>query len=380
MRFSKRSDFLVSSPLYAFSKKVKEMEGRGVEVFSLGLGEPFYDTPEAIKKAGIEAIEKNQTHYNPAAGSMKLRQALAEKYQAEAANVAVSSGAKPILGAVFWSLLNEGDQVFLAAPFYPPFLQIIQSCGGQTILIDTKPSGFKMTVESLRSAFENSYQENPDFAGQKYLLVNSPNNPTGTVYDKNELKKIVEFCRENKITVISDECYNQFSAEKGFTLRGFSQDVIVINSLSKSHAMTGWRIGFVIAPKELVGVIEKFLENYLGCPCSISDAAALVALQTPALPDLTKQRQVIHAWLEKMQIPFASSEGGIFIFPDFADFMRSKKLKTSTELATYFLEKVQVATTPGISFGENYDTHLRLSYCLQGEKLREVLQKLEKAF
>ena len=115
--------------------------------------------------------------------------------------------------------------------------------------------------------------------------------------------------------------YYEFSAEKGFTLRGFSQDVIVINSLSKSHAMTGWRIGFVIAPKELVGVIEKFLENYLGCPCSISDAAALVALQTPALPDLTKQRQVIHAWLEKMQIPFASSEGGIFIFPDFADFV-----------------------------------------------------------
>ena len=142
--------------------------------------------------------------------------------------------------------------------------------------------------------------------------------------------------------------------------------------------MTGWRIGYAICPSELSVTIGRFLENYIGCPSSISDAAAIVALESDAtLPDLTSQREIMHKWLSEMKISYAKSTGGIFIFPGFADVMKKLNLKSSVELATYFLEKAGVATTPGISFGEKYDTHLRLSYCIKPEELKIALEKIK---
>lgn len=375
MEFSKRSSHLVSSPLYVFSRKVKEQEALGKEIISLGLGEPYYDTPQEIKRAGIEAIKANKTHYNPATGSSELRRALAQIHRVTVDHISVSSGAKPFLGAVFWSLVDEGDVVYMTGPYYPPFYQIAKSCGAEVILIDTKRNNLKLTA----GAVEKAVLENKNKGKKSHIIINSPNNPTGVVYDKVELKKIVEFCTKKNITVISDECYGKLSADRDFSLREFSDEVIVINSLSKSHAMTGWRVGYVVCPLELNVIIGRFLENYIGCPSSISDAAALVAIKNEPLPDLVKQRELVHSWLDKNKIAHTASEGGIFIFPDFARIMEKLGISDSVELATYFLEKAGVATTPGISFGEKYDTHLRLSYCIETEKLAKALDKLEKA-
>jgi aspartate aminotransferase len=374
MKFSKRSQMLTSSPLYVFAKRVKEEEAKGREVISLGLGEPYNDTPEEIKEAGIEAIKANKTHYNPAMGSMNLRKVIAEKYKVEVERVAVSSGAKPFLGSIFWSLLDEGDIVFLAGPYYPPFVQIIESCGGKAVLIDTKPASFQFTVENVAEAIE-SIDEN---VGKMHLLINSPNNPTGVSYAKDELKKIVLLCQEKNVTIISDECYGNFSSNPYFTMREFDDQIIVVNSLSKSYAMTGWRVGFAICPVELNVVVGRFLENYIGCPSSISDWASIKAFQTKPITDFTEQRELIHAWLEKNEISFVPSTGGIFVFPDFESVMQRKKIGSSVDLATYFLEQAGVATTPGISFGEKYDTHLRMTYCIEIEKLQSALEKLDK--
>jgi aspartate/methionine/tyrosine aminotransferase len=374
MKFSKRSNFLTSSPLYVFAKKVKELEAQGKEIVSLGLGEPYYDTPEEIKLAGIEAIKNNKTHYNPAAGTMALRQAIAKKHGTTPDRVSVSSGAKSFLGSIFWSLLDEGDLVFMATPYYPPFAQIIESCGGKIIQVDTKAKDFQLTSETLQKEIDQQ-----DFSGKSaFIIINSPNNPTGVTYEKEELKKIVSLCQKNSITIISDECYSNFSPDPDFSLRQFSDEIIVINSLSKSHAMTGWRIGYAVCPVELNVVVGRFLENYIGCPSSISDAAAIAALNAESLPDFHEQRTIMHAWLTKMGISFTESTGGIFIFPDFSNIMKEKGIANSVDLATFFLEKGGVATTPGISFGEKYDTHLRLTYCIKVDVLKLALEKLEK--
>ena len=375
MRISKRAAKLTSSPLYTFAEKVKLRQAQGMEIISLGLGEPYYDTPEIIKQAGIEAIKANKTHYNPAQGSNVLRKKIAARYGVEADCVSVSSGAKPFLSSVLWSLVDDGDLVFMAGPYYPPFFQIASSCGAEIVLIDTKPQDFQLKADALEEIFsKNNTQEK-----KSCIIINSPNNPTGVTYEKDELEKIVAVCKKHKVTIISDECYSNFSSDTAFSLRQFSQEVIVINSLSKSHAMTGWRVGFVVCPAEFNVVIGRYLENHIGCPSSISDAAAIVALESgQTLPDLVEQRKIVHAWLIKMEIAFAESTGGIFVFPDFSKFMREKGLSNSVELATYFLEKAGVATTPGISFGEMYDTNLRLSYCLKTEKLQQALDKVEK--
>lgn len=373
MKFSKRSSRLVSSPLYVFFRKVKEQEAQGKKIISLGVGEPYQDTPEPIKEAGIAAIKANKTRYNPATGSMALRQALAKKYGVAPEQVALASGAKPFLGSVMWSLIDEGDVIFMAGPVYPPFFQIAESNGARVVLIDTKPTGFKMTLALVAEAYRAA-----DLDGHSaYILLNSPNNPTGVAYDREELEKIVSFCRERNITVISDECYNNFSAEPEFTVRQLDDQAIVINSFSKTYAMTGWRLGYAIMPPELAVVVGRYLENYLGCASSIADAAALTALETEPLADFTEQRTLVHAWLDRHGIPYAPSTGGIFIFPDFAPVMAKKGIADSVELATYFLEQAAVAATPGSAFGEIYDSHLRLSYCIDVEELKLALKKLE---
>ncbi|MEI8361517.1 MAG: aminotransferase class I/II-fold pyridoxal phosphate-dependent enzyme [bacterium] len=375
MNFSQRSTKLTSSPLYVFFRKVKEEEAKGRKIISLGVGEPYYDTPEIIKEAGIAAIRANKTHYNPATGSVILKKAIAEKYNVSIDEVATSNGAKPFLGSVFWSLLNDGDIVYMAAPFYPPFFQIAESCGARVELVDTRNDGLRLTAQALERAIE----KNAKHAGNSVIIISSPNNPAGTIYDKIELEKITAMCLKNNITIISDECYNALSPEPTFTMREFSNQVIVINSFSKAYAMTGWRLGYLVCPKDLAQVVGRYLDNYIGCASSISDAAAIEAIKQPAVPDFHEQRQLVHAWLDQEGIAYSPSTGGIFVFPDFRQVMNKKGINTSVDLAAYFLEHAEVATTPGISFGEDFDTYLRISYCVEVNDLKKALSQLSMA-
>lgn len=372
-KFSERSSKLTSSPLYVFFRQVKAAEAAGRSVISLGVGEPYQDTPESIKRAGIAAIEANQTRYNPAAGSLKLRQRLAARYGVAVERVVTSNGAKPFLGSIFWSLVDPGDLVYLVGPVYPPFLQIVESCGGQAVLIDTKPDGFQLKLEALAAALK------PAGGQAAYLLVNSPNNPSGAAYDPAELERVAAYCREQGITVISDECYSQFSPDPSFTFLKLDDQAIVINSFSKAYAMTGWRLGYAICPPELATVVGRYLDNYVGCASTISDAAALVALETEPLPDFVEQRQIMHAWLERNQVDFVRSTGGIFVFPDFSRLIERLGLADGYALAEWLLERAGVAATPGVAFGEAYQNHLRLCYSIDPAVLKAGLAQIDQA-
>lgn len=374
MIFSSRAQKLESSPLYSFFRLVKEKEAQGQKIISLGVGEPYQDTPEAIKQAGIEAIQDNKTRYLVSTGTLELKRAIAARYAVEPERVAVSSGAKPLLSAAIWSLVDEGDLFFIPAPIYPPFAQVVATCGGKVVGIDTKTDGFKLTAHSLSEALK----QHAEAPGRRHIIINSPNNPTGAVYDLAELKEIFKICEAHEINVISDECYSNFSPDPAFSLLQLTDKAIVINSFSKAYAMPGWRVGYAVCPKELAATIGRYLDNYVGCPCSISDAAAQAALKHEALPDYTKQRALMVAWLNKLGLEARiEGMGGIFSFPDFAPIMARLGIADSMALAAMILEKAGVAVTPGVAFGQDYDTHLRLSYCLEMDRLKTALEKLE---
>ena len=367
-KFSKRSLKLKPSELQDFFKKAKSLQG----VLSLGVGEPYNNTPPFVKEEGHKAIRHNKTGYIPASGSLEAKKILANKYGVRPENVIISSGAKAVIGAVLWTIIDNGDRVLAPAPYYPLFAQVPESCGAKLVLIDTKKDNFLLKSEAV----ERAIKENRSCP--KALIINSPNNPTGAVYEKEELKKIADLSRKFGFIIISDECYNNFSPDPKFTFIDLSSKAVIVNSCSKTYAMPGWRIGWGIMPEELAYRVNLFLENFFGCPNAIAEQAAIKALAGPGIGDYSKQRELARLWLEKMNIPFMPSMGGFYYFPDFSEFINpAKGIDSGVALANYILEKALVAVTPGIDFGENYGNHLRISYCVEEKTLDKALKKIK---
>ncbi|TAK95807.1 aminotransferase class I/II-fold pyridoxal phosphate-dependent enzyme [Patescibacteria group bacterium] len=372
-KLSKRSSQLRPSPLAVFFRRVTELRHSGKNIISLGIGEPEAETPAVIRQAGITAIEEGNTRYIPVAGSRDVREILAKKYGALPEEVFVSHGAKSVLGIALQCLLDQGDEVLIAAPYYPPFLEIVKFLSAKPVLVDTLPDGFRLTVRALREVVD----------GQKLnpcaLVINSPNNPTSVAYDRAELELIMAFAKERGITVVSDECYSNFAPDRQFTFRQVDPSAVVINSASKTYAMTGWRIGWAVGPKELVDRMILYADNFVGCPGSVSERAVVEALSQSGIPDVTTQRAKVHSWLEKMGIEHVQAISGFYVFANFSRFMQTSQTCGSVALANHLLEEANVAVTPGVAFGEAYDEYLRLSFPLRVEDLEIALAKLEKA-
>jgi aminotransferase len=244
--------------------------------------------------------------------------------------------------------------------------------GAGIVPIDTAPFGFQLTFRSVREAAHRA-------VGHKVLIINSPNNPTGMVYDRSELERTVAWCVGKGITVISDECYSAFSPDPDFSLRQLSPEVIVIDSFSKAHAMMGYRLGYVLAPPELIERLQLYAENLLGCPSAVAEAAGLAALALSPVPDYAEQRNLIQWWLDQHRISYGKSSGGIYAFADFSPHLKRLGLSDSVSLAEHLLAAADVAVTPGSAFGNAYDGHLRLSYALDATPLSEALAKLDKS-
>ncbi len=365
---SNRAKKLTESPLQQFFAKAKAMIADGSDMISLGVGEPDNHTPWRIKLAGIWAILKNMTGYLPAVGSPELRKILAEKYGVGVPNVVVSHGAKTTLSAVLWSIINPGDQVMVLTPYYPPFLQVVESCGGEVIIIDTKSRNFIASAQEIKLHLSRIMKP-------KALILNSPNNPTGMEYPLEELKKIVQLSKQYGFRIIADECYSHFSENPDFSLHNICPEAIVIGSCSKTYSMPGWRVGWGVMPAELASAVRLFLENYIGSPNSISVAAATVALRGNGIHGFEKQRKMVYDWLDTVGIPYEKSTGGFYVFPDFSKYTR--KIDGSVALAEHLLN-FGVTVTPGVSFGENFDNFLRISFCVKKHKLQEALLRLEK--
>lgn len=358
-------------------------KARGIkDVIRLEVGEPDFDTPEHIKEAAKSALHKGFTHYTPSAGIPPLREAIAEKIEKEtgvgvdpAKEVVVTDGGSCAITLAMMAVLNPGDEVLISNPSWPYGPGIKMAEGVPVRYNLTEREGFRIDLDDLRSKISSK---------SKLIMINSPNNPTGSVTDRRELETIAEIAMENDLLVLSDEVYEKLVYDTAhvslFSLPEMKNRTILVNSFSKTYAMTGWRIGYAVANEDVAREIAK-LNLYLNtCATSFVQAAAVEALTGPqdcvkAMADQYRKRiDLVYSGLEKMEVPCARPRGAFYLFPDLSEFGNS-----SYEIGMLLLERAHVSSAPGIAFGPNGEGHLRFSCATSVENLIEALRRIEKA-
>lgn len=361
-----------------------KLRAQGVTVIDLGVGEPDFPTPEHIKDAAKRALDENFTKYTSTTGILPLRQAICDytnsnfgsDYTPEQCCVTV--GGKQAIFSAVMSLINPGDDVLLEKPCWVSFPEIVNFAEGRKVFIDTEATDFHLTAEMVKSAITPK---------SKLIIINSPSNPTGRVIDPAEFKKIVELCVERGLWVISDECYLQFvypphrvnsAAALPPELRS---RVLIAGSLSKTYAMTGWRVGFTLGPKEWVTEVLKIQSQSATMAASIAQKAAITALtetQQPVVEMLAEYRRraewFVPALNEITGIECSQPEGAFYAFPNIKGLMRNCGFATSKEAADELLHKYGVVGTAGSAFGA--EGYIRLSYANSMEALQEAVTRI----
>ena len=390
MNLSIKNMAISPSPTLAIDSKFKEMKANGVDVVGFGAGEPDFDTPENIKNAAIEAIKEGFTRYTPASGTLELKKAVAEKFKNdnglayEPSQIVVSNGAKHSLVNAFSAILNPGDEVIIPAPFWVSYPEMVKMADGTPKFIyTTEEDNFKFSINQLKEAITDK---------TKALILNSPSNPTGMVYTKDELKAIADVCVENNIYVISDEIYEKLIYEgEHVSIASFNEKIydltITINGMSKSYAMTGWRIGFAAANQQIAKIMANIQSHAASNPNSIAQKAALAGLTGPqdnidAMVKVFKERR------DYMVERINSIEGVSCIKPNGAFYVMmnikalygkelfGQVIDSADKFAELFLEHAKVAVVPGTGFGA--DGYVRWSYATSKENIKEGLDRLEK--
>ncbi len=375
---SNRAKSLEPSGIMAIFEKAQGMK----DVIRLEVGEPDFDTPEHIKNAAKKALEKGFTHYTSSAGILPLREAVAEKTKRETGvdvdprkEVVVTDGGSCAITLAMMATLNPGDEVLISDPAWPygPSIKMAEGVPVRYRLIEKE--GFRIDFDDLRSKISKR---------SKIVVANTPNNPTGSVADRRDLEKLAEFAVENDLLVLSDEVYEKLIYDARhvsvLSLPEMKSRTILVNSFSKTYAMTGWRVGYAVVDESIATEMAK-LNLYLNtCSTSFVQAAALEALTGPqncvkAMADQYKKRiDLMYSGLEKMGIPCVKPRGAFYLFPDFSEFRSS-----SYEMGTLLLEKAHVSTAAGSTFGHLGEGHLRLSCANSIENLGEALKRIEKA-
>lgn len=379
-----------------FSKRVKEMRfpslydiaelARGLEdVIYLNVGEPDFTTPSHIIEAAKEAMDKGFTHYTSDEGIPELREAIAEYYNERYGsdytkeNVLITVGATQAIFAAIMALVDEGEEVIVPDPWYPGYLRSIILAGGKFLTVkQDEKNEYRLDIEELNEKISEK---------TKVLILINPNNPTGSLLGKKELKSIVEIVSDNKLFFIVDEIYDRFVYEDRFySIAEFpevQERVIIINGFSKAYAMTGWRIGYAIAEKEVVKEMLKVTLASTLCPISIAQYAALAALKGPQevvdefVKEFDKRRRVVMDELSKIKgIKFVKPRGAFYIFPNVGEYKMDE-----VELVKYLVKEARVVVSPGYPFfGPGGKNHIRIAYTLDTEKLREAGRRLREAF
>lgn len=367
------------SKTMAVSALADQLRRAGADVIDLGAGEPDFPTPENIRRAAAEAIETGHTKYTAAAGTPNLKNAICDRFAAdfgvryEPAEVLAAAGAKQVIFNAIATLIEPGDEVLVAKPYWVTFPEAVTFAGGRTIWVETEDQGFRLTADAVERALTSR---------SKLLLINSPSNPSGLVVAPDEFEKIVALAVSRGLWVISDECYNQFVYEP---VRPFSamqlpealrRRVIIAGSLSKTYAMTGWRIGYALGPREWIKAMTCVQSHSTSNPTSISQQAAIEALTGPqdSVAQMLKAYSERRDWLipalnDLPGVTCATPEGAFYAFPN----VKGTGL-TSEELTTRLLEQAHVAVTPGDAFGA--PGYLRLSYATSLEKLEAGVERI----
>ncbi|RHR08985.1 pyridoxal phosphate-dependent aminotransferase [Pseudoflavonifractor sp. AF19-9AC] len=379
------------STTLAIDSMFKQMKAEGLDVIGFGAGEPDFPTPEHIKQAGIQAIENNETRYTPAAGTVELRKAICQRLKEdcgleyEPAQIAVSNGAKTCVYVALRALVNPGDEVILPAPYWVSYLELIQMVGATPVVVNaSEAEHFKLTAEKLAAAITPK---------TKCIILNNPSNPTGMMYSREELEAIAKVCVEKDIYVISDEIYYRLAYDNRefVSFAALSEEAkertLLINGVSKSYAMTGWRIGYVAANPKVAKVISNFLSHCAGSACSISQKASAVALAA-SQETVDEMRRAFEERRNYMVERMNSIDGVSCIKPEGAFYvmMNIEKLigkelhgtviRDADDFGNLFLKYGKVAVVPGTGFGAPY--FVRWSYATSMENIKEGLNRLEK--
>ena len=389
---SDRINNLSESATLKMTKLGRELASKGVNVISLSVGEPDFNTPDHVKEAAKKALDDNFTRYSPVPGYPDLRQAIVNKLKTEnnldydISQIVVSTGAKQSLSNVILTLINPGDEVIIPTPYWVSYSEMVTLAEGKSVFINsTIESDFKITPEQLEAAITPK---------SKLFMFSSPNNPTGTVYSKDELAALAKvFEKHPQIFILSDEIYEHINfVDKHESIAQFpsiKDRVIIINGFSKAFAMTGWRLGYLAANKEIAAANDKLQGQTTSGTCSIAQRAGIVAYEQglDSVNEMKKafvrRRQLVYDLLK--EIPGVKTnlpEGAFYFFPEISSFFGKKDaegnvIKNSADLSLYLLNVGHVATVGGDSFGN--DNYIRLSYAASDESLVEALKRIKEA-
>ena len=375
------------SPTIAVTTKARELRAAGKDVIGLGAGEPDFDTPDNIKGAAIEAINNGDTKYTAVDGTPALKKAIQAKFKREnnlsydLNQITVGTGGKQVLYNAFMATINKGDEVIIPAPYWVSYPDIILLAGGKPKIVKCdEKDNFKLTTQKLKNAISKK---------TKWIILNSPSNPTGSSYSKSEIKEIAEVLKKNKkVYILSDDIYehityDDFKFSTIAEIKELKDRTLTMNGVSKSYSMTGWRIGYAAGPVEIIKAISKIQSQSTSNPSSISQAAAVEALNgtqdfIKTRADSFKERRnfVVDSLNNIKGITCLKPEGAFYVFPSCKGLLNKKtKLKSDTEFVQKLLEKANVAVVQGSAFG--LPGYFRISYATSMENLKKAMERIK---
>lgn len=388
IRFASRVTDMQPSQTLAVLNRASELVAKGIDVIDFGPGEPDFDTPSSIGAAAKRAIDEGFTKYTNALGSIELRKAIADTYvrrhgaEVGVGNIISGTGGKQELFNLMLALVSPGDEVIIPSPYWVSFPDQVSFAGGTPVFAPALSEDcFRPTARAIEKAVTSK---------SRGVIINSPCNPTGAVIREEELKEVIELCHRHEMFLVFDETYEFFvygdnrhvSAAKWFGQ--FPETVIVVNSMSKTFAMTGWRLGYAIAHPDVISAVGKIQSHSTSNPSSISQRAAIEALRVGE----REVEKMYQAYVERRQwlvtalneipgVRCPMPDGAFYVFPDISSIQRRAGMASSSKLATYLLDEARVAVVPGDAFGE--DGYIRISYATSMEKLKEGVSRIRRA-
>ena len=389
MELSQRMSKIKSSETLAISAKAKAMRQQGIDVVNFSAGEPDFDTPEHIKEAAAQAMTEGKTKYTPVQGVPELRKAIVDRYQLDQgfsynpnSEVMVYCGGKQILFNFFQAALNDGDEVIIPAPYWVSYPEQVSMAGGIPVILKTgTETKYKLTADLLKEHLTSR---------TKVVIINSPSNPTGTVYSRKELESLATLLvKHPRIWIVSDDVYDKLIYDGCFVnilsvAPELRNRVIIVNSMSKTYAMTGWRIGYGIGPNELIGAMTTVQSQSTSGPTSIAQYASAVALSgnqecvQGAVTKFKERRQVMINELKKIPgLSFVEPSGAFYVFVDVSrQYEKSGGVSNSSAFCEHLLNTSHVASVPGAAFGD--DHCIRLSFALDVESIKKGMERIKK--
>ncbi|WHE08103.1 pyridoxal phosphate-dependent aminotransferase [Thermoanaerobacterium thermosaccharolyticum] len=389
MKLSEKARSISPSLTLDITAKANKMRTLGIDVIGFGAGEPDFDTPDYIKKAAIEAIEKGYTKYTPTSGIIELKEAIVSKLKNdnnlsyETSEIVVSNGAKQSIYNTLCAILNPGDEVLIPSPYWLSYPEMVKLANGVPIFVETdERNNFKVTVEQLEKAISDR---------TKAIIINSPNNPTGAVYNETELKNIADLAVKHNIFIISDEIYEKLIYDgKHISIASFNDKIknltVVINGMSKAYSMTGWRIGYSASNKEIASLINNIQSHTTSNPNTIAQYASVRALSTGndiienMVNEFKQRRDYIVERINKIDgLTCLKPQGAFYVIVNISKYIgmniSGKKINGSIDFANFVLEKAKVAVIPCLPFGN--DNYIRLSYATSIQNIEEGLNRIE---